>query len=502
MPTIYDIEALESNNKMLFSKLLRYVSDAVDNTELHEVEKNIFEQLQKLGLCLLETFIARSGTGYDPVNRPVDECGQTLTYKGTVKSTYFSIFGELTIERARYQAEQGGYTFPLDCQLNLPEKKYSYLLQKWLQAAAVETNYQKATELLNDIFDYTLFASMPQRIGTSVSSYVDDFNDQLPAPAPQHEGSHLGLSADGKGIRMRPSERDDKANTHAQQPRLGKGEKRGTKKQSTVTVDFSFTPVRRTPEELVASLLKERIKKKEPETADEGDTSNKRTAQNKHVRATLDGKENAMHYLMKRLIKRNPANRKPIVALLDGDPNLKRTLDKALKKYHLRHRLDAIILDIIHVTEYVWDVGTALNCEYNDKRVPWVRDKLLAILHGNAGRVIGGFKQMITKRPTTSAQKRVLQKAITYFENHQDMMQYDIYLAKGYPIATGLVEGTCNCLVKDRMEQSGMRWSKSGATAILKQRAVKLNGDWHAFWDSYMANQRPTINSINYKLAA
>jgi hypothetical protein len=116
--------------------------------------------------------------------------------------------------------------------------------------------------------------------------------------------------------------------------------------------------------------------------------------------------------------------------------------------------------------------------------------------------VVGGFKQMITKQTTTSAQKRVLQKTITYFENHRDMMKYDRYLEQGFPIATGLVEGACNCLVKDRMEQSGMRWSKNGATAILKQRAVRLNGDWQSLWDDYMKCQKHYLYPNVYKKAA
>ena len=209
-----------------------------------------------------------------------------------------------------------------------------------------------------------------------------------------------------------------------------------------------------------------------------------------------------MNYLMERNIKRDPSHTKPIIALIDGDNSQQRALDKALKKYKLHHRLDATILDIIHVAEYVWAVGTALNGEYNDKRLPWIREKLLTILQGNVGRVIGGFKQMITKQTTTSAQKHVLQRTITYFENHREMMSYHIYLEKGYPIATGLVEGTCNCLVKDRMEQSGMRWSKQGATAILKQRAVRLNNDWQNFWDSFMSSQNNILYPIHYRTAA
>ena len=501
MPEIYDIELMKSNSKKIFSDLLAYAADAVGTTELHDFEKNVFEQLQKLGLALLKNFIANSGTGYDADNPPVDDTNKPLRYKGTTQSPYFSIFGELSIKRARYQTDDGSYYHPLDSQLNLPAQKYSYLLQKWLQASAVQTNYQKAAELLNEIFDHKLYACTSQRIGKKASDHVDEFNDQAPAPSAETEASHLGISADGKGIRMLPSERDNDTQGQTQQPRLGRGEKRGTKKQSTVTVDFSFNPAARTAEEIVASLLKERVKTQTATDAT-SDKSPARTAQNKHVRATLDGKENAMNYLMQRIKKRDPSNTKPIIALIDGDNSQKRALDKALKKYKLYRRLDATILDIIHVAEYLWAVGTALNGEYNDKRLPWIREKLMAILQGNVGRVIGGFKQMITKKTTTSAQKHILQRTITYFENHREMMNYHIYLEKGYPIATGLVEGTCNCLVKDRMEQSGMRWSKQGATAILKQRAVKLNNDWNSFWDSFMSSQKKVLYPNYHRAAA
>jgi hypothetical protein len=183
----------------------------------------------------------------------------------------------------------------------------------------------------------------------------------------------------------------------------------------------------------------------------------------------LAGKEEAMNYLMQRLLKRNPAGKKPMIALLDGDPNLKRALEKAL------------------------------HGERSDARIAWVREKLLAILEGKVRRVIGGFKQMVTKETTTSPQQRVLKKAITYFENHRDMMDYKTYLEKGYPIATGLVEGACNSLVKDRMEQSGMRWTVKGATSILKQRAVKLNGDWNTFWEHYMQSQKADLYPLYIK---
>jgi hypothetical protein len=132
-----------------------------------------------------------------------------------------------------------------------------------------------------------------------------------------------------------------------------------------------------------------------------------------------------------------------------------------------------------------------------------VEDKLRALLNGRVGRVIGGFRQRLTKgHRLSAAQKRALGKTITYFENHRHMMAYDEYLAKGYPLASGLIEGTCNSLVKDRMEQSGMRWSLDGAEAMLQQRAVKNNGDWNDFWNYRINCERDRRYPAIYQKAA
>ena len=189
-----------------------------------------------------------------------------------------------------------------------------------------------------------------------------------------------------------------------------------------------------------------------------------------------------------------------MVALLDGDPYLEDRLLKDLKTRGMVDRLDALILDIIHASEYLWDVGTALYGEKGTQRVQWIEEKLYALLEGNVGYVIGGLRQRMTKNQgrLTPPQKKALEKTITYFDNHRHMMHYDVYLNKGYPIATGVIEGTCGSLVKDRMEQSGMRWSINGAQAVLAQRAVVKNGDWNDFFTYYIDAERNRLYPTTY----
>ena len=116
--------------------------------------------------------------------------------------------------------------------------------------------------------------------------------------------------------------------------------------------------------------------------------------------------------------------------------------------------------------------------------------------------MIGALKQMATKNRLTEPQSKAACKAVTYFNHHRDMMDYATYLAKGYPIGTGQIEGACGCLVKDRMENSGMRWSIDGAEAMLQQRAVKINGDWHDFWSYYSDTERDRLYPATYERAA
>jgi hypothetical protein len=508
--TIHEKEALFEKLDEAVEGLKDYILDAVGQEDLHQVEQTLFRRLQRMGLLSLECFVAESGNGYEAGHPLLTEEGEPMRYKGTVDSPYFSIFGELSILRAAYAHPDGSYVYPIDAQLNLPAHKYSFLLVKWLQASAAKENFREAVTHFNEVFDFSFFPELPQRLGADLAAYVEPFYQQVEAPALQTEGSHIAVSADCKGVRILRSERADAKVEALPKPRPGKGEKPGIKKDAVVITDFSFDPEARHPEQIVKGLLnrftqEEKAKaKQERQCRREEGLQDARMPFNKHVFATLDGKAEAFDHLIAHVLKRDPTSQKPIIALLDGDPHLEDGLIQKLKACGLKNRLDALILDIIHASEYLWDVGTALYGEKGPDRVKWVEDKLRAVLHSQVGYVIGGLRQTRTKSKTrlTPAQDQALRKAITYFENHRHMMDYASYLKKGYPISTGVVEGSCGSLVKDRMEESGMRWSIAGAQAILKQRAVVKNGDWDKFWKFYIDSERSRLYPTEYERAA
>jgi hypothetical protein len=102
-------------------------------------------------------------------------------------------------------------------------------------------------------------------------------------------------------------------------------------------------------------------------------------------------------------------------------------------------------------------------------------------LEGKVRHVVGGLRQMITKRDLKGTVRKTVREVAGYFERNRGRMKYDEYLAADYPIGSGVAEGACRHLVKDRLERTGVRWHTDGAQAMLNLRATYLNGEWESF---------------------
>jgi hypothetical protein len=106
---------------------------------------------------------------------------------------------------------------------------------------------------------------------------------------------------------------------------------------------------------------------------------------------------------------------------------------------------------------------------------------LLRVLQGKAEGVIRGLREMATKHALSGPKKKAIREICGYLEKNRERLRYDEYLAKGYPIASGAVEGACRHLVKDRMERAGMHWTAQGAQAMLDLRSVFVSGQWQDY---------------------
>ena len=182
------------------------------------------------------------------------------------------------------------------------------------------------------------------------------------------------------------------------------------------------------------------------------------------------------------MIRRNPEGTKPVVFLSDGERALHDRQDEYLPAG------TTCILDLYHVLEKLWKAAWCFFDEATQKREAhqWVEKELRMLLEGKVGYVIGGLRPMMTKRELKGTRRKGVREVANYLERNRDRMKYDDYLAKGYPIGSGVVEGACRQLVKDRLERAGMRWRPEGAQAMLDLRATSLNGEWEAFWSYHV----------------
>jgi len=119
----------------------------------------------------------------------------------------------------------------------------------------------------------------------------------------------------------------------------------------------------------------------------------------------------------------------------------------------------------------------------------WVSERFELILKGRSSVVASGMRRSATFRKLEKSTREPIDNCARYLLNHSAYLKYDEYLRLGYPIATGVIEGACRYLVKDRMGITGARWGLKGAEAILKLRSLKISGDYNTYWKFYEDNQ-------------
>lgn len=460
-------------------ELAEYVRvQAQQGSAAHEVEQGIWSRLLPLGLRLLEQFFAYAGDG-DVGEAAVLPGGRTVRRlpRRHVRP-YHSVFGVLAIERAVYgtREDQRIEWVPLDAHLQLPQSKFSYLLQDWDQSLVVEESYRGVSERLGRILGFSPSVDSLERMNRKMAAAVPEFFDALPVPSPDQEGAIAVASADGKGVPMRRSGGQRPIEVH----RPKRGPKADTKKMALLGAVYTVDPLVRTPEQVVASLFRD------PKPEPSGEQRARRPPpQNKRIRASLARSEEGtmepaveaiFGWMAREVQARNPGASKPLCVLFDGQENLWSSAEHYLPQDNATE-----ILDLLHVTPRLWKAAYLFHPEGSQRAMEFVRNRLLRILHGKTASVTHWLRWMGGYRKLAGKKKQELAKICDFFDNNQDRMRYDEYLAAGYPIATGVIEGACRHLVKDRLERAGMRWVLEGAQSMLHLRSIHLSGLWDEF---------------------
>jgi hypothetical protein len=314
-----------------------------------------------------------------------------------------------------------------------------------------------------------------------MAAYVGSYRQSQAPPAPETEGAIVVVTADGKGVPMRrPLEqrlheelgrplRKAASREGKTDHRRAKGGRKSRKQTAYVGAVYTMAPFPRTVEDVLDEVHRQEQKKVRPRP------------QNKRVWAEMtqilegqvsEGPRRLFSHLMWEVVERNPGAAKPVVCLMDGQASL-----WVQRQSYFGRSVG--ILDLFHVMERLWDAAYCFHPESSKEAEQFVDRYLRMLLEGKVGYVIGVFRRF--RKKCTSPKRKELDKVINYFDANRAYMRYDEYLAAGYPIGSGVVEGACRHVVKDRMELSGMRWEIEGAQAILGLRATYLNGEWDAF---------------------
>lgn len=456
---------------------------------VHVVEERTWDGLLEVGRRMIAGYIENQG---EDVTRPdvIEHEGKKLRRLPQTRTRrYVSVFGPTPFDRDVYATRetQRQEVVPLDAKLGMPEGDTSYLLQKWSGVKCTKESYKESRETFLEILGFGQSVNGLEEMVQRAASHADTFFAQQEPVDPETEDAILVVTSDCKGVPIR---------RYADEPspkrrRLGKGEKQGRKRMACVGGVYSVAPFRRTVDDILDEILRKKKQAKRPKP------------KNKRLRAVLtcevdgepvNGKDVVFEWLANEVHQRTAHERRTIVAIMDGEPKLRDLQEATIP--------NAIgILDIWHVTEYLWKLAYCFHPEGSDEAEAFVETYLRKILEGKVGRAIGGIRQMATKRGLSKHKRKKVEQCLNYFDARRETMKYDEYLRAGYPIGSGVVEGACRHLVKDRMELTGMRWCVEGAQAILSLRAIYLNDDWNAFHADRIATEQHRLYPYRDRIA-
>jgi len=424
----------------------------------YEIEGQLWWRMLGLARQLLQLFFVMREK-QEVRHKAVEVDTIRYGYVGQRERSYVSLFGEVRVRRACYWLKGMGSQYPLDAAMSLPARSFSDWVQERVSELSLLMPYAEAIGICSSWLGLAVPKRSAEHINGDHGAYMRAYYENYAVPEAADEDRILVVSADGKGI---PMTRQDSPPPEA---RRGRGQKKTAKKEATVTALYSIAPYPRHSDDIIRALLADHTPEKDTLPARPAPT-------HKQVFGTLDGQEAAFEQLVEQVQHRDQPQFAHYVALTDGNQGLKSRVQQDLPNFTL-------IVDIIHVSEYLWEVANALYGETDPMRVVWMRNALCCVLEDDLDRLLNLLDHLL---PALSQSKQdTLKKVSRYLRNNRDFMDYQTYLHQGYPIGTGVIEGACRHLVKDRFERAGMRWSKQGAQVMLDLRATYLNGDWHDF---------------------
>jgi hypothetical protein len=494
-------EAVVAGLGPLVAGLARLAGEAGRAVTLDEMEERVVEQGRKLLCGLVQLGLDTQAaaevrlpqvTGQDGVQRARAERDHARPV--------VTRLGKVMVRRIGYRSgiRGAGSLFPRDAVLNLPLPGYSWGLQRLAVMFTRSGSYEQAHEFVYAATGVRIGKRQLEQITAAAAADAERFCHDRPcdSPAPAGAGEEgslppLALSADGKGVAMLPGARRSRATAPEERvrtfgKRTGTGEKKGHKRMAETGCVFDVIPPPgpRTPEQVMGP--------------DPGRAQDRPRAENRWYACDITaGRDVTIGKIFDEAGRRDPGHLRTWIALADGDNHqLALIQDQAAA----RGITVPIVIDFIHVLEYLWKAAWCFHPPRDPAMEDWVTAQGLDILHGRTGEVIARIARLAAGHPPRPGGEhaKIIRKTLHYLEAKQPFMDYPRALAEGWPIATGVIEGACRHLVQDRMGITGARWSLQGAQAMLWLRAIAASGDTEAYWDYHITQERQRNHLSRY----
>ena len=474
-----------------FVKLVDELNSSTTQTLEHgDVESLIAHNGKEILRLLMQGYLNQKSAKEEPLDAVVGTDGQERRYQRERVRNLATLFGDVCIHRLGYSGPELDSVFPLDQALNLPIHKYSQGLQRKVGLEAAKCSFDKTIEGIQEYTGVTIPKRQVEQLTQAVSIDFDDFYEQKQQEV-NSDADLLVMTTDSKGIVMRTEDLRDatrkaaEKSKHKIQTRLSTGEKHNRKRMATVASVYEARPHQRTAEQIMGQ--------------DDDGVPERPEISNKRVWASVrKSQSEVIEQMFAEAERRDPERKKQRLVLIDGQEAQLRAVEAAIAKSGTNV---VIIQDFIHVLEYLWKAAYCFYPPGTQEAEDWVMNHALAILNGKISDTAAGMRRSATRRNLSQEERVPVDKCANYLINNKDRLDYATALANGWPIATGVIEGACRHLVKDRMDLTGARWSLDGAEAVLRLRALCASKDLDDYMDFHQRKERQR-NYVIPKMAA
>ena len=458
------------------------------------------ELLRRLFQDRLDLTAAREERRHDVTGE--DGVVRTRAEKGRTRPLVTK-FGQVTVSRIAYRSPGRANVHPLDRALNLPEEKHSHGLRKLAAIEAARGSMEAAAAAITRATGVTVGKRQVEELARRCAAHVEAFYlHRVISPAP--DGWPLVLTFDGKGIVMLPealrpatAKAAARGGGQARDPAVARGEERP---QADGRAGLRL---RRRPGPAHAGGCHQHAR---AEAAEEESAGSEAEGQGKAAGAAGAGQvaDRLGHRRHPRRHRRRlrrgraprPQHKREWAVLIDGNNT---QIEAVTAEAARRGVTVTIVIDFIHVLEYLWKAAWSFFDKGEPAAEEWVAAQARKILHGNAAQVAAGIRRRATTYGYSGPERAGADECARYLDNKKDYLGYATALKKGWPIATGIIEGACRHIVKDRMDITGARWGLEGAEAILKLRAVIATGDFEDYWRFHLRQEHKRIHGAIYR---